>query len=832
MAVLTRSLTHPHSKKNIDLSILTEASPSVKRTRTLKVSTFFPHSWQGVDLAKGCMSAAWRVRFTLGLASVKVDQALWAEARDLLSEAGDVIEASCALASPSLSFLEAEKALWKMLEADVSRGEGGAESEWMQLLGEAEEHVSRAEEQAMGGAGGVGAWASMSGLLQDSDVALVVDSARASMGGKCVPLPPKAKSKGKGIKGAGEAVSIGEAFEIEEVSVKVMSLKARIFGRIGQAKGGGDVALLQKAADACPKGDAMLAADILSHLGALSTASTLMDCEFSGPSEGSARAPPNQAKSGADAAASVGAEKLESLKVAELKERCEAMNLPTTGKKADLVARIKTALSDPRSTSSSSSSSPPAAASASASASGGTTSGSSGGDGHAQLMRVWDAVHPNGPPSVIKRCGTALAHAAIERGDVELGAYYALASVGITARQVMSSWVEAKGGGQQQQGQQGHKDKDRKLVGSKGKAGATVDEVTRRMEGLGLGGRSEMLCALDMRVDADAGGGGKKKRSSEECRRDWIKGLCGLLPADWRVTGAIGGPEVGSIRLVSMTKEGGVEVGAPSPGWDRVIEEFDEVMRLSRQSLIRGGDVQTETEKKLWWEERNSLDSRLGAMLESAGALLSNSSPLLGNGVCDEGHTILILDDLVQHLPWENMPQLRGISASRMPSAACLYASLLGRHGHSPSYDPCSCFYVLNPAGDLSGTQATFSPAFKAQPWQGVCGEPPSEDGLAQALASSSLFVFCGHGAGERYISATKLRSTDVGAVAVLMGCSSGRLKKEGIYEPRGMALSYITSGCPMVVGEQRAHKYAHFVLCPVFVQTRGVSVMVSHHES
>ena len=73
------------------------------------------------------MSAAWRVRFTLGLASVKIDQALWAEARDLLGEAGLVIEASCALASPSLSFLEAEMALWKLLEADVCKGEGGEE---------------------------------------------------------------------------------------------------------------------------------------------------------------------------------------------------------------------------------------------------------------------------------------------------------------------------------------------------------------------------------------------------------------------------------------------------------------------------------------------------------------------------------------------------------------------------------------------------------------------------------------------------------------------------------------------------------------------------------
>jgi len=40
-----------------------------------------------------------------------------------------------------------------------------------------------------------------------------------------------------------------------------------------------------------------------------------------------------------------------------------------------------------------------------------------------------------------------------------------------------------------------------------------------------------------------------------------------------------------------------------------------------------------------------------------------------------------------------------------------------------------------------------------------------------------------------------------VTAAAILMGCSSGRLKRVGPLEPRGMALNYLMAGCPLAIG-------------------------------
>lgn len=46
-----------------------------------------------------------------------------------------------------------------------------------------------------------------------------------------------------------------------------------------------------------------------------------------------------------------------------------------------------------------------------------------------------------------------------------------------------------------------------------------------------------------------------------------------------------------------------------------------------------------------------------------------------------------------------------------------------------------------------------------------------------QFLVESDLFIYCGHGAGEKYLHRDKALELSHRAVAVLMGCSSGHLK-------------------------------------------------------
>jgi hypothetical protein len=51
-----------------------------------------------------------------------------------------------------------------------------------------------------------------------------------------------------------------------------------------------------------------------------------------------------------------------------------------------------------------------------------------------------------------------------------------------------------------------------------------------------------------------------------------------------------------------------------------------------------------------------------------------------------------------------------------------------------------------------------------------------------------------------RYLHGDRIRQLDIGALSLLMGCSSGLLSVNGDYAEAGMALSYIVAGCPMVV--------------------------------
>ena len=76
---------------------------------------------------------------------------------------------------------------------------------------------------------------------------------------------------------------------------------------------------------------------------------------------------------------------------------------------------------------------------------------------------------------------------------------------------------------------------------------------------------------------------------------------------------------------------------------------------------------------------------------------------------------------MMQMLPWENVPILRNQEVYRMPSIWSISA-ILNRNFHNqeqartyPLIDPLHAFYLLNPGGDLSDTQAEFEKWFKDQ---------------------------------------------------------------------------------------------------------------------
>jgi hypothetical protein len=171
--------------------------------------------------------------------------------------------------------------------------------------------------------------------------------------------------------------------------------------------------------------------------------------------------------------------------------------------------------------------------------------------------------------------------------------------------------------------------------------------------------------------------------------------------------------------------------------------------------------------------------------------------------------------------------------------------------------DTGKTFYILNPSKDLTATQERFEPLFKKYRWRGMAGQTPSRHHFEEALSNHDLVIYCGHNAGEQYISRTHVanvghvpnagpvqqhlgivRSKETlkasgstllramvdkldnkkgptntpqakesvseyseltylnnNAVTMLMGCSSGKLVDNGDFDPDGPILSYLLAG-------------------------------------
>ncbi|TFY77124.1 hypothetical protein EWM64_g6889 [Hericium alpestre] len=205
------------------------------------------------------------------------------------------------------------------------------------------------------------------------------------------------------------------------------------------------------------------------------------------------------------------------------------------------------------------------------------------------------------------------------------------------------------------------------------------------------------------------------------------------------------------------------------------------------------------------------------ALEEHAAATKAKSQKTLQ----EDSHMFLILDKNVQAFPWESIPILRGQSVSRIPSVDFLLDRLelvkckRKRKGRqSPESDaarpmdrldlnPKSAYYVLNPSGDLGGTETRFASwltGMNAVGWEGVIGRVPSEQQMLDALSRNDLFIYFGHGGAEQYVRSHKIRHLPKCAATMLWGCSSGLLKDMGDFDRIGTPNNYMLAGCPTLV--------------------------------
>jgi len=220
----------------------------------------------------------------------------------------------------------------------------------------------------------------------------------------------------------------------------------------------------------------------------------------------------------------------------------------------------------------------------------------------------------------------------------------------------------------------------------------------------------------------------------------------------------------------------------------------------------RSPSQQTKLWKKLqayvdvWWCN-NQEESR-----NSSSSLLQVNSSIL-----------LVLDDTLLPFPIESIPFLtkwrQGITrTSNLQLSKSLFLQQQKQTLKYNQSDTCSyfvstksAFFVLNPSGDLSRTQQTFQSLFQHQyGWDGLVGplhlSKSESKELVEKLAQYQLFVYCGHGTGEKFFPAKHVRKLEQAPVTLLMGCRSGKPTSQGIYSPNVSCFSFLYAHAPAVV--------------------------------
>ncbi|GJS58320.1 separase isoform X3 [Tanacetum coccineum] len=184
---------------------------------------------------------------------------------------------------------------------------------------------------------------------------------------------------------------------------------------------------------------------------------------------------------------------------------------------------------------------------------------------------------------------------------------------------------------------------------------------------------------------------------------------------------------------------------------------------------------------------------------------LDNFGRFTGEGVNDSktAPVILVLDKDIHMLPWESMKILENQEIYRMPSVSSIFYAYEKCHKSGrktvndvvsdATLDPSDAYYVIDPEIENIDEWKLAVSLNNEFHLEGIFWKDVAVEEILEILKSSSLFIYCGHNDGLQYISRNALKTLEVCASAILMGCASGLLKSEGPYTPLGASqLDYL----------------------------------------
>ncbi|KAH9601285.1 hypothetical protein LSM04_009332 [Trypanosoma melophagium] len=163
----------------------------------------------------------------------------------------------------------------------------------------------------------------------------------------------------------------------------------------------------------------------------------------------------------------------------------------------------------------------------------------------------------------------------------------------------------------------------------------------------------------------------------------------------------------------------------------------------------------------------------------------------------------LVLDNELHSLPFEAIDVFRSGNVSRVPTAT--FVSLRSNVG-SRSLGNGLTYCAIDPTGVMPKTSKRLLPVCQRSGWT-VNSSGITSGKLLRELYNSQaeLYVYVGHGKGERFLHREKLyeRFPDpVNFPAVfLMGCSSAYMASGPSYDCFGMPYAFLHAGCPLFMG-------------------------------
>lgn len=285
----------------------------------------------------------------------------------------------------------------------------------------------------------------------------------------------------------------------------------------------------------------------------------------------------------------------------------------------------------------------------------------------------------------------------------------------------------------------------------------------------------------------------RMKTLLDNMERCWLGGFKGMLRATPSRSGA--GEEFRAAFIKVIVKHVIFRQIDPLDIDDRVLDLFtdlgpvtdDESLELLEDLLYFVLDIYQFHGESIAYDEVD-IDQMT---IDIQGAITSHHK---ANSSDTYGHTVLILDNCLNRFPWESMPCLSRTSISRIPSISMLH-DLMQSRSQMSGISRRNGRYILNPSGDLKSTQKTFHETISTLPgWDGMTARKPLESELIQYLSESDIYLYFGHGGGEQFIRASKIKTIENCPVAILMGCSSGALKDQGKFDPWGTPYNYLVA--------------------------------------